>query len=58
MLRSIMIGLAVAALLQLATHSASSTRDLALTNVRTVSLECESASLLKLIAEGYSVLIR
>ena len=58
MLRSIIIGLAIAAMLQLATHSAASTRDLALTNVRTVSLESEGASLLSLVVEGYSVLMR
>jgi len=53
MLRSIFIGFAIAALLQVGLYSAASTRNLVLTpNVKAMSLDCDSTTLLRLLGAG------
>jgi len=53
MLRSIMIGLAIAALLQAGLYSATSTHNFVLTpNVKQAAVDCVSAALLRLMTAG------
>lgn len=58
MLRSIVIGFAIAALLQLGVHSAASTADVSLAAFRTASLECQAAALGHWLAQGLHVVTR
>ncbi len=59
MLRSIIIGFAVAALLQVGMHTAASTSGMPLAKtIDRVSLECESAALGQLISQGYRTVVR
>ena len=60
MLRSIIIGFAVAALLQVGVRTASPAPDLAVVaqNLNWTQLQCDGAVFVRLIADGYATLMR
>ena len=56
MLRSIMIGLAIAALLQVGLYSATSTHNFVVTpGVSQAAVDCVSATLLRLMSAGLAI---
>jgi hypothetical protein len=60
MLRSIIIGFAVAALLQVGVRTASPAPDLAAVaqNLNWAQLQCDGAAFVRLVVDGYATLTR
>jgi hypothetical protein len=60
MLRSIIIGFAIAAILQLGVRTASPAPDLAVAaqSLNWTQLQCDGAALVRLFADGYNSLTR